>query len=375
MPAHLHSGLPFRVVYLLCAWGSLLGAGCGQRTSTRAPVAAPLPVRVLNWDDYIDPAVLTNFTLRTGIPVEYNTYSTQDELTGAVRSDPGRYDLIVVDDSVIEMLQELRLLRPMEPERIKGLENLGTRWRRHPTDPDSRYSIPYLWGTTLLAYRKDRLTEPPTDWSVLWDARYRGRIMMLADFQENIGLALLSLGNSINSGVATQLSRAQERLCRQASLVQSYASGTDIKQALLSGSTWVAPLYSGDAAMAAEASDQVDYVLPTGGAPIWIDRFAMPRDSRNPDGARAFIEYLLIPEIAAQNAEYLCYATPNEAALPLLSKELLADTRLFPPREVLDRCEFYSKPDAARLRIYNTTAAEVRRLTKNPPEAGPPAMP
>ncbi|HOW97586.1 MAG TPA: spermidine/putrescine ABC transporter substrate-binding protein [Kiritimatiellia bacterium] len=347
----------------LAVCAAMLAAGCGRSSAppgTEPPAERLL--RVLNWEDYIDPALVEQFTERTGIPVDYQTFATQDELVGLIRSDPGRSDLVIVDESVIQTLIDLQLLRTMDASRLAGLRHLDPPGTTLPPDINPDYAAPYHFGCTLLAYRKDQAPEPPAAWEALWDERYRGRIMMPVDFQEVFAVTLLSLGHPMNSGDPRELEEARERILRQAPLVLEYTDATTIQEALNSGEAALGVLYNGDAARIAATNSQIGIVLPPEGVPLWVDCFCFPRDARNVEAALAFMDFLMEPDIAAQNAAFLHYATPNRAARALMSPALLEDPAVFPPAAIRARSSYYLKPDVARLRMYNSTAAEVRRL-------------
>jgi spermidine/putrescine transport system substrate-binding protein len=350
-----------RLILLIGA--AILAGGCGRPSSAPEP-AEPTPrrVRVLNWEEYIDPSLLPLFTERTGIEVEYDTFGTQDEGVGLIRSDPARYDLVVIDDSVIKTLMDLQLLRPIETEPLRGLAHLDPPGQSLPADLSRRFAVPYLRGFTVLGYRKDHIPDPPASWNALWDERYRGRIMMPIDFQENFAIALLALGHPMNSGEPQELDAARERLIRQAPLVREYADGIDAKDALLAGEAWIGVVYNGDILKAAGENDQVGYALPSEGLPLWVDCFVIPRDGQHIEEAMAFIDFMLDPEVAAQNAGFLRYATPNRAARALLPSDLMEDPAISPPADLLEKSVYYMKPDLPRLRAYNSTAAEVLRL-------------
>ena len=340
-----------------------LAVGCSERvTEYIKPESSERLLRICNWEEYIDPSVLTGFSARTGIRIEYDEFATQDELTGRLRSDPSRYDLVVIDESVIQSLKDLKLLRPFDTSRITGLSRIDPAHLRGTADGADRYAVPYLWGTTLLVYRKDKVEPEPRSWGALWDRRYAGRIMMLPDAQELFGITALLLGLPMNSRDPAHLDAVRAKLVQQAPLVRDYADTLTIQDALLSGESWLGCIYSGDAVKAARENPRIGYVVPDEGAPLWIDCFAMPRDAEHVDEAHEFVEYMLEPSVAARNANYLYYATPNTAAVAMIAGELRNDPAIFPSADVLARCAFFTKPDAALQRYHNETRQQVREV-------------
>jgi spermidine/putrescine-binding protein len=165
----------------------------------------------------------------------------------------------------------------------------------------------------------------------------------------------------MNSSVPRELESARSKLIEQASLVTGYSDFSTILDALIDGTCWVAPMYSGDAADAAEAHPQIGYVIPEEGATMWIDNFAIPRDAPNVDEAHLFINFMLDPEISGRNAGSIWYASPNLSARAHTSEELLQDEQIYPAPEVLAKCGFLKKLDQPRLQAQNEAWAEVRR--------------
>jgi len=346
--------------------GLALAAGCGGRGEEYVK-AAPSErlLRICNWEGYIDPSLLDDFSKRTGIRVEYHELATQDDLTGSLHSDPARYDVVMIDESVIRSLRELRLLRPFDVARLPNLSLIDARYLAASGGEGERYAVPYFWGSTLLAYRKDKVKDVPHSWAALWDARHAGRVMMLPDAQELFGITSLLLGFPMNSRAAAHLEAACAKLVEQAPLVLEYADALRIQRALVKGDSWLACLYSGDAVKAARENPNIGYVIPDEGAPLWIDCFALPRDAEHVEEAHEFVAYMLEPSVAARNANHLYFATPNMQAITLMAGELRRDHALFPAPDVLARCAFFIKPDTSLQRYYNETRQKIRQVRGN----------
>jgi spermidine/putrescine transport system substrate-binding protein len=351
-------------VGLSCLLIFLLVNGCRNAPAPeQTATSEDRVVRLYNWADYFDEQILDEFSARTGIRYELETYDTSDECIASIKSDPAACDIFVLDDSVISAMRELRLVRRMDHRKLSGIRHLDPRFMNLEFDPGNLYSIPYTWGTTLLAYRKDRIDPPPTSWSSLFDEAYAGHIMMLEDSQESFAIALISLGLPMNSSNPEDLEKARAKLIGQTSLVNEYTDFSTILDGLIGGTCWVAPMYSGDAADAAETHPEIGYAIPTEGAAMWIDNFAIPRDASNVDEAHAFIDFMLDPEMSGRNASAIWYASPNLSARAFTSEELLGDDQIYPAPEVIARCGYLAKLDQPRLQAQNATWAEITRLT------------
>jgi spermidine/putrescine transport system substrate-binding protein len=205
------------------------------------------------------------------------------------------------------------------------------------------YAVPYLWGTLGIAYRKDAVKDAITSWKQLYQpAEYlRGKIIMIKDSRETVGMALKALGYSINSTVENELKEAEQLLRAQKPFVKaySYVAVTE-ESALVTGEASMAVVYNGDAVTLHELSSDIAFVIPQEGTGLWVDYLLVMRSSQQQELAKDFINFLHEPRNAARLAQYVNYATPNIAALALLPREYLDNTAIFPPKSVLEKSEF-----------------------------------
>lgn len=319
-------------------------------------------VRVYIWSDYISPDVVKRFEKETGIRVEINTFDTQDEKIGRVWSAYAPYDVVVAEDAVVDLLCDLGLLQCLDRRKIPNIINIALPFRRDTSDPNPLYAIPYHWGTTLLAYRGDRTGALPPTWKVLWDARFQGRIWVLRDVRELIGLAAIYAGIRRPGRDPNALKRISDLVREQSRLVACYADTLSIAEALVTGECDVGVLYSGDAVRAAARNTNIVYVIPEEGAPIWVDNLCLLRDAPHPQSAHQFINFLLDGSVAAANANYVRFATPNTAARSEVDPLLLNNLQVYLTEELFKRCVFYEKPDAAMLQCESSLRAELSRL-------------
>lgn len=317
-------------------------------------------VSFFNWEDYVAPDTIARFQQETGIRVELVTFATHEELIGRARSRPDRYDVVVLDDAAFALFQELGLLRELDRKLIPNLANIDATFLHRPVDPDYRFSAPYHWGTTLLAYRRDLTGDLPASWEVLWDKRFRGHIWMLDDLQEVMGVVALSCGYRMNTRRPHELARVREQVIKLSDLGVRLADTLEIKDALISGDCWVGVLYSGDAVRAAEANSNVVYKVPERGAPLWVDTLCVLRDAPHVTEAHAFINFMLRGDVAAAYANYVRFASANAAARSAIEKTLLEDSEIWLSTDRLARCEYYEPLDAPALRFQT----ELRSLLR-----------
>jgi spermidine/putrescine-binding protein len=215
-----------------------------------------------------------------------------------------------------------------------------------------------MWGTTGIAYRKDKVTAPVESWSALWDAHYKDRLAMLDDVRETFGAALKMTGRSLNSTEPADVRAAADLLIQQKPLLKAYDSG-GFDQLLLSGDVWITQAYSGQIAKAMADNSDIGYVIPKEGCTLFVDNLCIPRAAKNRELAAAFINYMLEAKTAAAIANGTGYSSPNLAARAFIRPELLANEAAYPPREALDRCELIEEIGAA-IGLYDRYWTEIK---------------
>ncbi|NJK33103.1 MAG: spermidine/putrescine ABC transporter substrate-binding protein, partial [Deltaproteobacteria bacterium] len=303
---------------------------------------ARLPTRrtlaVYNWGDYLAPELIERFTehMRAqgqALELVQDFFLAEAELQAKLRAGAA-YDIALPIDYLLSSMQREGLLQLLDPP-LAGIEHLAADmqpWQASPERGGGVYGIPYLWGTTGIGYDSERV-EPPTSWNALFDPHYAGRISVIDSKGDVMDQALLAAGLGINSTDKAKIrDEVWPRLREQKQLLRAYDSNP--AAALIEGQTWIAQIDSGDLLRAQKQRPSLRYVIPDEGAALWVDYLVIPASAREPAAARAFIEFMLVPEHAAINANFLRFATPNRSAL---ERGLIADAgdaQLYPPPEV-----------------------------------------
>ncbi|MEM6279523.1 MAG: spermidine/putrescine ABC transporter substrate-binding protein [Verrucomicrobiota bacterium] len=303
--------------------------------------------------EYFAPEVIEQFEARTGLEVEQVYYESLGQMMGMLQSHPDRYDLVTTDDVSIAELSNVKIISEIDHEKIPNFENLDERYLDQHFDPKNQFSIPYVWGTTLIAYRTDRI-DPELSWNLLWDPELKGKIAMMDERADIYAAALLTAGHPLNSQTPAHLEEATDLLVQQTKeLDPLYTDLYGGRDKMLAGEIWAMITYSCDAAMIAVEDENIGYFIPEEGAPLWLDSFAILRHAPNRDAAHAFIDFLCEPEVAAENANYVWYIPPVKGVEPFLNEDLVADLALNPSDEIVDKCAFHASPTPARERIVN----------------------
>ncbi len=299
-------------------------------------------IKVYNWYDYIDPDVLGIFEEETGIHVNYVNFSQNEDMYTRLSTGAEVYDVVIPSEYMIQRLIKEDLLAELDLSNIPNMENVLDSLRDPAYDPGNAHSVPYMWGTLGIVYNTDMVEAPITSWTALLDERYAGEIFMMDSVRDTVGLALKTLGYSMNSHDEGELAEAGEWLMaqRDSGVVGGYILD-QAKDMMAGDEAAMAVMYSGDALYAMEKNDKLAYVIPDEGSNIWVDGMCVPAVSQNKEAAECFINFMCRPDIAQKNMEYIYYSSPIRQVVENLSEDELASTAMNPTDDMLARCEYY----------------------------------
>jgi spermidine/putrescine transport system substrate-binding protein len=236
------------------------------------------------------------------------------------------------------------MLEPLDHSKIPNIANVAPNFMQAAFDPGRKYSLPYMWGTIGVGYRKSAVDGVPDSWADLYTSdKYAGRIAMLSDGQNVFGSALKLMGKSLNDWTDENIAAAEAMVIKQKPNITAFApdNGQDL---LLAGEVDLAMEWNGDILQAMEEDDDIGFVVPREGGLLWEDTLAIPKGGPNPDSAHAMINFLLDAEVGRDIAEFIYYATPNAAAKALTSEEYRTNPAIFPSDETLAMCESQKFP-------------------------------
>lgn len=297
---------------------------------------------VFNYGDYIDRETLKMFEEETGIKVKYEEYLTPEDMYTKYSSGVINYDLICTSDYMIQKMIKEGHLKPLDMTRMQYKDNIDPKYLDFCKnfDPENSYAIPYLWGTVGILYNEDMVEEEPDSWGILWDKKYKNKILMQNSMRDAFLVPLKWKGLSVNTDKKEDLLLAQSLLIDQKPLVEAYLVD-EIRDAMIAGDAAMAVTYSGDATEAMDANDKLNYVVPKEGSNVWFDCWAIPDCAKHKAEAEAFIDFMNRQDVAAMNFDYIYYGTPNKAVYEALDQETKEDETIFPPEEILNKCEVY----------------------------------
>ncbi|MDD9375516.1 spermidine/putrescine ABC transporter substrate-binding protein [Streptomyces sp. ZAF1911] len=301
----------------------LAAAGCGFASGDdpagKAAEETPIDVKVdgdlvyFNWADFIDPAVFEGFQKEYGVKVVQSNFDSMEGMAAKLNSG-NQYDIIFPTAKWSQRLAAGGRLRTIDHTRLKNAEAVfaGYDYFADPWyDPGSRHTVPFTMYKTGIGWRRDRLGDLTGSWDDLWNEQAKGKVFVLDDRDEVLGLGALKLGLDLTTDDEDDLARVTETLRSLRPRLRGFSS--DSYNNLLNGNADMTQAWSGDmAAMLAQAEDPAvfGFEVAREGAPLNSDCYAIPANAQHPGTAMLFIDYMLRPENVKKNIEYIGYPMP-----------------------------------------------------------------
>ena len=318
---------------------------------------------IYNWGDYIDPELLAEFTAETGLQVDYQTFDSNESMYTKIKQGGTTYDLTIPSEYMISKMTEEDMLIKLDKSKIKGLENIDPQFMGLSFDENNDYSVPYFWGTLGIVYNETMVENPPHEWEDLWSEEYRDNIMLIDGVREVMGFGLQSLGKSLNSQDLLEVEQAAQHLYNLTPNVKAIVAD-EIKGYMIQDAAAIAVSFSGEASEMLDGNENLHYVVPSKGSNLWFDNMVIPKTAKNIDGAYAFISFMLRPENAFRNAEYVGYSTPIPAAKAMLDKEFQEDEAFYPTEATMQNMEVYDNLGREMLGLYNDLYLQFKMYRK-----------
>lgn len=347
----------------IIAFCALLAVGSSQLQKSQGATSSGT-LTLYNWGDYIDPALLKKFQKQTGYKVQVETFDSNEAMFTKIQQGGTNYDLAVPSEYMIEKMRKANLLVPIDHKRLKGFDNIDPYFRNLSFDPQNRYSVPYFWGTLGIIYNDQMINGSQIQhWNDLWSPKLRNNIMLVDSARDIMGMALISQGHSVNTTNIAELEQAKLKLEGLMPNVKAVVAD-EIKMYMAQNEAAVAVTWSGEAVEMMANNSHLHYVVPTEGSNLWFDNLVIPKTAKHYKAIYAFLNFMLEPENAAQNAEYVGYATPNEPAKALLPKAIADDKQFYPSNQVISKLQVYADLGNRMVGIYNDKFLEFKMYHK-----------
>lgn len=319
---------------------------------------------VYNWSDYIDEDLITQYEAETGVTIVYDTFESNEDMLAKLQAGATGYDLIFPSDYMVAQMIELGMLAEINMDNIPNFRHISEFNRNPAYDPGNVYSVPYFFGTTGIGYNSAIVDPPPDSWAWLFDpeiaCQYEAAgINVLNDQRELIGAALRYLGYSLNDSNVDHLNEARDLILAAKPCWKTFSSDY-IDNLFIPGEVAMGHAWNGDVYVTAEEVDTWVYVMPKEGGVVWQDNFVIPKTSTRQATAEHFINWLLDPQINAQNTNYIWYSSPNEAAKPYILPEILEDPSIYVDDETLANLEWIEPLSTETLLEWDRVWTEIK---------------
>jgi len=321
-------------------------------------------VNVYNWSDYVDPKALEEFTQTTGIKVVYDTYDNNEIVETKLLAGKSGYDIVVPSGPFLQRLITAKVFQKLDKGKLPNLTHMWPeiQSRLAVFDPGNQHAVNYMWGTTGIGINVKKVRQalgdmPLNTWDLLMKPEIASKLkacgVYVLDSPEDLFPGILAyLGLNPDSKRNEDLTKAGDALFRVRGNVQKYHSSEYIN-ALANGDICMAVGYSGDILQAKKRAEEakndveIQYIIPREGALMWFDSMAIPADAKNVAEAHEFINFMMKPEIAAANTNFVSYASGNLAARAKVDAAILNDPGIYPD-------------DATFKRLFTNTAYDER---------------
>lgn len=356
----------------------LTAAIAGLMSMPAAQAQRERVLNVYNWSDYIAPDVIADFTRKTGIKVRYDTFDSNDTLETKLLAGKSGYDIVAPTAYFLERQIKAGLFQKLDKSK---LPNFAHAWpevtsRLATYDPGNQYAVNYMWGTTGIGYNVDKaraILGPDAkidSWDIVFKpenlAKFKDCGVMMLDSSDDImPAALRYLGLDPNSANPADLEKAAELLARVRPSVRKFHSSEYIT-ALATGEICLVVGWSGDIKQAQKRAQEarnnveIGYAIPKEGAQMWFDNFAIPKDAKNVAEAHEFIDYMMDPQVAAKNSNFISYANGNLASQKLIDKAVLEDRAVYPDADTMKSLYIITARDQKTQRLMNRLWTRVK---------------
>ncbi len=297
--------------------------------------------------------MLAQFTEETGIEIILEEYGQSDAMITLLQANPNAYDIVITDEVSVNALAESKLLGKIDFDKIPNFKYVPEEFRSFQSGKTNEYSVPYLYGSTGIAADTDHLVEPITSWNDLLNPAYNGKVVFIGDPEEAIIPILGALDKPV-SEIPTEETlilmeaKAREFADNNVRLADSY----DAIDMLVEGDAWIIVAYNGDIIDTIEEFPNIEYIIPTEGSNQWIDNLSILGNTEYPEAVLSFFDFMLRPEISAQNSNTLYYANPNKAADEYIDEEILSNPAIYPSQDIAERLHFMHDTSSVESR-YN----------------------
>ena len=294
---------------------------------------------VYTWADYIDPDLLQKFEKENGCKVVIDTFDSNEAMYAKLMAGGQGYDVLMPTEYMMRPLVDAGLVSKLDPEKLpNAVKNVDPKFKTQWT---FGYDVPYAFSCIGVLWRKDKVPQGMEfkDWEELFDPSLGGRVCMMNDVREIVGLGLKMNGYSVNSTNDVEIAKAAETARRWKTRV-SKMDNEAYRTGIPAGEFVAAMSYNSDAIMLlADDPDSLGYSVPTNGGPSSVDVLCVTANSSSKELAHKFIDMFYDLDNAVKNAEYNGTPMPVVGLYDALSDKYKAIPFMRVDEALRARCE------------------------------------
>lgn len=330
---------------IYAALAAFLTVGCSDKKPT---------LYVYNWADYMDPEVVSQFEQENNCHVSLDQFDDNEAMIAKLLAGASGYDVIFPSSYVIPLLQQNDLIQRLDLSKLPNVKDqFDPKYKKLLISDTMEWSVPYAFSMTGLTYRESKppLDCKPDTWQMVFDRQFTGRICILNDVREIIGIGLKINGHSVNSTNAVEIAEAAKTMIRFKQRAKKL-DNVQYKSGIINAEFSLAMGYNSDVLQinGEDPASGIKFVVPKEGTTCCFDEMCITKNAKT-ELAYKFIDFLYQPEVAAKNAKYNCTNVPNKGmaehlsesdkSLLDLSEDVLARVELV--RDVGPALELYNK--------------------------------
>ncbi|HYH89840.1 MAG TPA: spermidine/putrescine ABC transporter substrate-binding protein [Solirubrobacteraceae bacterium] len=345
----------------------LAGCGVGEEGATSDKKQTERVVKAepdgdlvyFNWSQYMEPKLIKAFEKRYGVKVRESNFDSMQGMMAKLRSG-NRYDVIFPSSEWVDRLRKANQLLRIDPEQVPNASTVYDYFAKPWYDPQADHTIPYALYATGIIYRKDKV-EMTGSWNDIGLDTARGRAYLLDDYQEVLGAGNLVNGAELNETDEAAVAKAKQWALDLKPTLRGFS--TEDVTNMVNGNAWVHHGWNGDVVNIrnqVKRPENYSFVKCSEGIPLGTDCFAIPANAEHPGTALTFINFILDPENASKNIEYMGYPMPYEGPDATFAALVKDDPEIDVTIEDLENGQQFANLGAAGRRTWDRAWTEIK---------------
>ncbi len=283
------------------------------------------------WSDYIRPDIIERFQKEHDCWVIVDCYDSNEAMYTKLLLGASGYDIVFPSNYFLDLMARRGMLLEINPYQLENSRYIDRSFLEDKLSlPPSRYGIPYMMTFSGIAWRNDRIDPKPLSWNLFSSKKLNGRLTLLNDMRETVGISLKSLGYSANSLSPDEIQKAKEHIITSWRPNIAKFESEQYKNGIANGEYIAVHGFSGDCLQVMNGNPAVSFAYPKEGSLVAVDYGAIMASSKAPDLALEFLNFLLDPVVTSQNMQFTCSRAPNTEARNYLPPHFKNSPVLYP---------------------------------------------